>query len=135
MAAAPAGYCLDSVRVGQTDVAAAEAPLFSSAFPITVLFKSGGGTVHGAVEKCALGTVLLVPVAPDMRWWGFLHSVRCDAKDHYEITTVHPGAYYAVAFAGQDSSPTLDPGVLQQARTVNVKLGEAATADFSPILQ
>jgi hypothetical protein len=68
-----------------------------------------------------------------MRWFGFLYSARCDAKDHFEIGAVRPGEYYIVAFAGHDSDPTMDPGVLRQARLITVKAGETVTADLSAI--
>jgi hypothetical protein len=47
--AAPAGYYLDSVRVGETDVAAAEVQLLPGTLPVTVAYKTGGGRARGAV--------------------------------------------------------------------------------------
>jgi hypothetical protein len=131
--AAPAGYYLDSVRVGEINAAASEVQFSPGALPITVEYKTGGGEVRGAVEKCALGAVLLIPADDNMQWFGFLHSVRCDAKDRYEIGAVRPGEYYALAFAGPDSSPSLDAGVLQQARSITVKAAETVTVDLSAI--
>ena len=133
--AAPAGYYLDSVRVDETDIAAAEVQLSPGMLPIENRVQDQGGVVRGAVEKCASGAVLLIPVDAGMRWFGFLHSVRCDAMDHYEFDAVRPGEYYAVAFAGRDSTPSLDPGVLQQARRVTVKAGEAVIADLSAMTE
>jgi hypothetical protein len=129
--AAPAGYYLDSVRVGEADVAAAEVQFSAGMLPITVVYKTGGGVLRGAVEKCATGAVLLIPTEAERRWFGFLHSVRCDATDHYEIVAVRPGEYYAVAFAGSDSAPSLDEGVLKQSRLITVQAGETVTADLS----
>ena len=131
--AAPAGYYLDSVRVGDTDVAAAEVQLLPGTLPVTVAYKTGGGIVRGAVEKCSSGAVLLIPTDANMQWFGFLHSVRCDAKDRYEIGAVRPGEYYALAFAGHDSAPSLDAGVLQQAPRITVEAAETVTADLSAI--
>jgi hypothetical protein len=131
--AAPAGYYLESVRVGDTDVAAAEVQLSPGTLPITVEYKTGGGIVRGAVEKCASGAVLLIPTDANMRWFGFLYTVRCDAKDRYEIGAVRPGEYYALAFGGHDSAPSLDAGILQQARRITVKATETLTAEFSAI--
>jgi hypothetical protein len=131
--AAPTGYYLDSVRVGDLDVAAGEVQLSPGTLPITVVYKAGGGAVRGAVEKCSSGAVLLIPADAGMRWFGFLHSVRCDATDRYEIRAVRPGEYYALAFAGRDSEPSVDAGVLRQARRVTVKAGEAVTEDLSAI--
>jgi len=133
--AASDGYYLDSVRVGDTDVAASEVQLAAGALPVTIVYKTGGGTVHGTVEKCASGAVLLIPAEADMRWFGFLHSVRCDAKDHYEIGAVRPGEYYAVAFAGSDSDPLLDERILRQAHHITVKPGETVTADIAAIFE
>jgi hypothetical protein len=74
-AAAPAGYYLDSIRVGETDVAAAEAQLSPGTLPITVEYKNAGAVVRGAVEKCSSGAVLLIPADANMQGFGFLHSV------------------------------------------------------------
>jgi len=68
-----------------------------------------------------------------MQWFGFFHSVRCDAKDRYEIGAVRPGEYYAVAFAGRDSAPSLDASALQQARHITVKAAETVSVDLSAI--
>jgi hypothetical protein len=133
--AAPAGYYLDSVRVGETDVAAAEVQLSPGTLPIRVEYKAGGGVVRGTVEKCASGAVLLIPTDANMQWFGFLHSVRCDANDRYEIGAVRPGEYYALAFGGSDSAPSLDAGVLRQARRITVKAAEVVTADLSAIFE
>jgi hypothetical protein len=77
--------------------------------------------------------VLLIPTDADMQWFGFLHSVRCDANDHYEIVAVRPGEYYGLAFTGRDSAPSVDAGVLQHARRITVKAAETVTADLSAI--
>jgi hypothetical protein len=83
--------------------------------------------VRGAVEKCSSGAVLLIPADGDMRWFGFLHSVRCDATDHYEIDAVRPGEYYLLAFAGRDAQPSLDEGVLRQAQLDGQAAGDKAS--------
>ena len=89
--------------------------------------------MRGTVEKCSSGAVLLIPTDANMQWFGFLHSVRCDAKDRYEIGAVRPGEYYVLAFAGRDSAPSPDANVLQQARHVTVNAGKTVTADLSAI--
>ena len=60
----PPGYYLDSVRVGEAEQSAPEVELSSGAVPITLVYKTNGGTVRGTAEKCASGGVVLVPQEP-----------------------------------------------------------------------
>jgi hypothetical protein len=126
-------YYLDAVRVGATDVAAAEVEISSGAVPIAIMYKANGGSVRGTVEKCASGPVLLVPQDPARHWLGFLRSARCDSNDRYEIAALAPGEYYALAFAGDGPLPELDDGLLNQAGKVEVRAGEATSADLRAI--
>jgi hypothetical protein len=119
-----------AVRVGQAESAGVEAELSSGAVPITVVLKADGGTVHGTVEKCESGLVVLVAQDPALQTRGFLRDVRCDPNDRYEIVAVRPGGYYALAFAGRGSVPQLDEGMLRQANRVTIRAGEASSIDL-----
>ncbi|SPF36375.1 conserved exported hypothetical protein [Candidatus Sulfopaludibacter sp. SbA4] len=126
-------YYLDAVRMGETDLAAAEVEISSGAVPIAVVYQTNGGAVRGTVEKCASGTVLLVPQDTARQWLGFLRAAQCDSNDRYGIAGVRPGEYYALAFAGNGPLPELDDGLLKQAGKVTVRAGEASWADLRAI--
>jgi Carboxypeptidase regulatory-like domain len=126
-------FYLAEVRLGATDIGAAERELSSGAAPIMVVYKTNGGSVRGTVEKCGSGAVLLVPADTAGQGLGFIHSVRCDSNDRYEMRAVRPGDYYALAFAGTGPVPTLDSGLLNQATKVTVRPGETSLEDLRAI--
>jgi hypothetical protein len=138
-ASPPPPYYLDAVRLGEAELATPEMELAPGAAPITVVYKTNGGTVRGAVEKCASGTVLLVPQDAALRRAGFLRNARCDSNGRYEVTAVRPGEYYVLAFAGNGSMPFMlpqwDDGILNQASAVMVRAGETSSADLRAIPQ
>jgi hypothetical protein len=136
---APAGYYLDSIRVGEAEMSAPEVEIISGSLPITLVYKGHGGVVHGAAENCAAGGVVLVPADAALRRPGFFVKAPCDAKDRYETAAVRPGDYYAVAFAGNSPMPwdaaTFDDALLGQAARVTVRAGESTGADLQAIVQ
>jgi hypothetical protein len=109
----------------------------SGATLITVVYKTNGGVVRGTAEKCASGSVWLVPQDRAMRRQGFWRTVTCDAKDRYEITAVRPGEYYAVALTVDRLLPwsavVFDEGLLNQGEKVTVRAGENSSADLRAI--
>ena len=133
----PPGYFLDSVRVGEAEQSTPEVELSSGAVPITLVYKTNGGTVRGTAEKCASGGVMLVPQDPGLRRPGFLYSKACDSNDRYEIGTVRPGDYYVLALPGDGPDPwfraRLDDTVLNQAAKVTVRAGETSSVDLRAI--
>jgi hypothetical protein len=135
----PPGYYLDSVRLGDAVLRAPDVELSSGATPLILAYKTGGGTVHGTVENCAMGGVVLEPQDPALRWPAAIRTGRCDSKDHYEIPTVRPGDYYAQAFPPDGASelwqPKFDEDFVNQAGKVTVRAGESATLDLRPIVK
>jgi hypothetical protein len=136
---APRAYYLDAVRLGEADAYARDVELSSGALPLTLVYKTNGGTVRGTVEKCASGGVVLVPQDAAMRW-GFAHAARCDANGHYEITAVRPGEYCALAFTadywpGPLNAARVDDRLVDQASKVTVRAGEGSSADLRAIAQ
>jgi hypothetical protein len=108
--------------------------------PLTIVYKHGGGTVRGAVEGCAGGTVRLLPHDRAMWREGFVLFAPCDANGRYEIGSVRPGDYYAVAIAGDSATPWYadrwdDEGLVKSAITVTVREGETSAADVRAIKQ
>jgi hypothetical protein len=128
----PAPYYLDEVRIGEADLAAQEVEISSDA-AISVIYKSGGGSVRGKAERCASGGVLLVPADPARRRAAFSKSAPCDAAGQYEIRAVRPGDYYTLAFAGNGPVLPLNEALLTQAVKVTVRAGEASSADLTAI--
>jgi Carboxypeptidase regulatory-like domain len=129
----PPPYYMAAVLVGDANLSTPEADLSSVTPPITVLFKSNGGSVGGTVEKCANGIVVLIPQDPAMQSLGFFRSGRCDGGDRYQIPAVRPGGYYALAFVGSEGVPQLDDVLLSQASTITVRVNETTSADLRTI--
>jgi len=125
----PPPFYLDSALVGGADGMRQDVEITSDT-SVTIVYKIDGGSVHGTAEKCFAGGVLLVPADPAMRGRGFSRSGACDSNGHYEIQAVRPGAYYALAFAGNGLVPPIDEALLNQAVTVTVKPGEASSLDL-----
>jgi hypothetical protein len=137
---APPLYYLDAVRIGSYDALAQNIEIAPGAQPLTVTYKPGGGTVRGKAETCASGTVRLLPHDKVMRRPGFIFYAPCDSNDRYEITSVRPGEYYAIAIAGNSPTPWYattwdDDGLLNAATTVTVRANENSSADLRAIKQ
>jgi Carboxypeptidase regulatory-like domain len=129
----PPPYYMAAVRVGQTELITAEVELSTGAIPITVVYKTDGGTVRGIAEKCASGVVLLIPQDPALQTVGFLRSSRCDSSDHYDFAAVRPGDYHLLAIATKGGIPPLDNLMLGQATKITVRSNEAASMDLRAI--
>ena len=150
------------MRLGGVTMPAPEVELSFGPVDISLVYKTGGGTVRGVVEKCASGGVLLVQQDLLMRLPGFVRNAICDSNDRYEITAVRPGEYYALAFSqvwrpkfdtGSFSmpreyfavfmfsdhgstpawAPKFDDGLLNQASRITVRAGEVSSADLHPV--
>jgi hypothetical protein len=129
----PPPYYMAAIRVGETELTTAEVEVSSGAIPITVVYKTDGGSVRGTAENCATGVVLLIPQNPALQSRGFLRYAPCDSSDRYEITTVRPGAYYALAFAGIKRPLKLDEVLINQATKITIRATETTTADLPAI--
>jgi hypothetical protein len=131
---APPGYYLDEVRLGEAVLAAPDVEIDSGAVPLTLVYKTKGGTVRGSVENCAAGGVLLVPQNPVLRWPQSMLSATCDSSDRYQIPAVRPGDYYALAFPADKSSPIWSPefdeSLVSQAARIAVRAGETTSLDL-----
>jgi hypothetical protein len=129
----PPPYYMAAARVGEANLTTAEIDLSSGAAPITIVYKTDGGSVSGTAEKCVGGLVLLIPQDPTIQSLGFFRSARCDATDRYEITAVRPGDYYVLAFAEPGGVPQLDDVLISQAGKVRVRVDETVSADLRAI--
>jgi hypothetical protein len=137
---APPQCYLDSIRIGGRDALESGVAIVPGSPPLTVTYKFGGGTVRGTVEKCAAGTVRLLPHDKAMWRPGFVFFAPCDSNDRYAITAVRPGEYYAVAIAGDIPAPWYatswdDDSLVNYAATITVRAGENTSADLRAIKQ
>jgi hypothetical protein len=137
---APPQYYLDSIRLGGRDALEADTELTSAASPLVITYRYGGGNVRGTVENCAAGTVRLLP--RDKTFWrpGFVLFAPCDSNDRYELTSVRPGEYYAIAVAGNSpaswyATTWSDDVLLPNAVAISVRDGQNSTADLRAVRQ
>ena len=154
-AESPPEYYLSAVQTGEQRTTVQELEL-SGAVSITLLYKTNGGTVRGTAEKCGWGEVLLIPQDAILRYSGKkTYRARCGPNDRYEIASVRPGEYYALALTGgsPEGLPTpgqlvlaelgrglptpyavpFDSSLLNQATTVAVRAGETSSVDLRAI--
>jgi hypothetical protein len=124
----PPLFYLDSVRAGDTPVLE-ELELSAGSPDLTIIYKSDGGTVRGAVEKCGTGQVWLVPQqGPRPR----NYVAACDAAGRFEFTAVRPGDYYALAVPGYELWPgTVSAAILQRAARLTVRAAETTRVDLT----
>ncbi len=128
------GYYLDEVRLGESVLAAPDVAIASGAFPLTLTYKTNGGSVRGSVESCGGGEVMLAPVDPALRWPQSVLTAQCDAGDRYQISSVRPGDYYALAFPADHSARIrfleFEESMAGQAVRVEVRAGETTSLDL-----
>jgi hypothetical protein len=131
----PRGYYLDVIREGEAEVTTRQEVSISGPVSITLFYKTNGGTVRGAVEKCAGGRVMLIPHGTSAS----AYSAMCDSNDRYEITAVRPGEYHVLAIPGNSPTPwfvlTLTDSLLKRATSVTVNPGETSTIDLRAVMQ
>jgi hypothetical protein len=130
-----AQYYLASVRLGESESLDGRVEFFTSALPLTVVYRSDGGTVRGTVEECGSATVVLVPRDPALRRREYIKGTKCRANGAYELTAMRPGEYLALALPASDPafnfmSTDLNQGQLNAGVSVTVRPNEASKADL-----
>ena len=124
----PPLFYLDSIRAGDRPVLE-ELELSAGLPDLTIVYKSDGGAVRGAVEKCGTGQVWLIPQqSPRLR----NYFAACDAAGRFEFNAVRPGDYYALAVPGYELWPgNVDAAILQRAARLTVRPAESTRADLT----
>lgn len=128
--AAPSGYYLDAIKLGDTPARRNE-EFLAEPPEVTIVYKSDGGSVHGHAEKC--GAVMLAPADAALRRPGFLERAVCDPSGGFAFGTVRPGEYYAIALATIWSTLPLDDVYLAREQKITVRAGETTRADLHVI--
>ena len=125
-------YYLDAILIGGANLIIEDVEFPAADNTLTVVYKTDGGSVTGKAENCASGGVVLVPRDPVLRRQ-YTRSGACLANDYYEIRSVRPGDYYALAMAGNGPVVPLDEALLNQAAKVTIRAGEATSADVRTV--
>lgn len=129
-------FYLASIKLGDRESLDGRVEFFSSGLPLTVTYRSDGGSVRGTVEECGSATVLLVPQDATLRARReYVRSSKCSSKGTYEFAAVRPGEYYALALSASDSafnfmSTDLNQGHLNAATHVTVRPNESTQTDL-----
>ena len=128
------GYYLDEIRLGESVLVAPDVTITSGALPLILTYKTNGGTVRGSVESCAGGEVMLAPADPALRWPQSVRTAQCDAADRYQIDSLRPGDYYALAFPADRSARIrfleFEESMAARAARVEVRAGETTSLDL-----
>jgi uncharacterized GH25 family protein len=129
----PAGFYLDSIRLGKDEAHGRTVDILSGNLPLTITYKRGGGIVRGSVENCEEGDAILVPTDPAIGNPAFVRRGRCDSKGQFEIASVRPGQYYALALPADDFYAGLkdfDSELLQGSTMITVADSQAVTLEI-----
>jgi hypothetical protein len=147
---APAPYYLDSIRFGARDALERSVQVFPGDLPLTIAYKSNGGTVRGTVDGCTAGAskteVMLIPQDPVLRRDGFIHRTSCGQDGRFDIAAVRPGEYYGFAVGADNPAEQrlsgfgelhmgvdLDQNLINQSVRVKVRANEATEAEIRMI--
>src|SRR5262249_10764134 len=131
---APGGPCyLASVEMNGRGVAGQYVEIVPGTPPVTITYRTDGGTVRGTVEDCGSATIVLAPQDPVLQYSEFIRQARCSQGGRFEITAVRPGDYYAFAFdqpPGMLELSSFAGQLASLATRVTVRPGEATDASL-----
>ena len=139
LASIPNGFYLDSIALGGSEAPSEQVQVLSGGAPLTIALKYGGGTVRGTFEDCGGCVVLLVPADGRVPNRSFIRSALSSANGAFELLSVRPGEYYALALPPDSylniylNITALD-GYLQRAAVITVLDNETVKAEI-PILR
>lgn len=99
---------------------------------LKMIYKSGGGSFHGMVEKGPNSMVLLMADPSLDAVTGF--SARCDSSGAFSLPDLPPGSYTAVALAAGSRIDPLTPAftaaLARDGKRVKIETGTAAQVDL-----
>ncbi len=125
---APPPYYLDSIRLGDQP-ARQDVELSAASPPVTIVYRTNGGSVRGTVENCGTARVWLLSEEDPRRG---VFGASCDPSGRFEIRALRPGEYYALVIPLYQPEPAIDdPAFLQSATRVTVRAGETSQLDLS----
>ncbi len=123
------GYYVAAAMLDNRDVLGQVVELSGPA-SVKMIYKTGGGSVRGTVERGAGAMVVLMADATPASRIGI--GVECDADGTFSIRDVPPGEYTAVAFQEFNlvASPEFASLLAASGKRVKVEAGSAAQADL-----
>ncbi len=124
------GFYLAAVLLDNRDVLGQVADI-ASGDSLKLIFKTGGGSVRGTVEKGAEATVVLMADASASARIGY--ATRCDSNGAFVLRDLPPGEYTAVAVqgaVGDPARPEFSAMLSASGRRVRVEAGSAAQVDL-----
>jgi len=118
------GFYAAAAMLGNRDVLGQVVELIGPA-SLKMIYKTGGGTVRGTVEKGANAVVVLMADQTLEARLGY--SGRCDANGTFSIPDLPPGEYTAVAvegpYAGDPLRPEFMSALARDGKRVKVEAG------------
>jgi hypothetical protein len=123
------GYYVAAAMLENRDVLGQVVELSGPA-SLKMIYKTGGGSVRGTVERGAGAMVVLMADATPASRIGI--GVECDADGAFSIRDVPPGEYTAVAFREFNlvASPEFPSLLAASGKRVKVEAGSAAQVDL-----
>ena len=123
------GHYLAAILLGGRDVLGEEVELADGALPVRIVYRSDGGRIAGKVEDGGFSKVVIVARNPGLR--SQFEVARCDADGRFEVDSLRPGEYLAVAL--RHTAVTEDPlwmATLEQ-RAVSVHVEAERTVSIT----
>jgi hypothetical protein len=121
---------LASIQVGSREVLGDFVEITPGMLPITVTYKSNGGTVRGSVEDCGEAVIVLAPQEPRLQTPDFIRRASCQQGGRFELSNLRPGEYYAFAFEQAPGMIELymysKQSLVNLAERVTVRAGESS---------
>ncbi len=126
----PSGYYLAAALLDNRDVLGQVTDL-SAGDLLKMIFKTGGGSVRGTVEKGSDAMVVLMADASASARIGY--AGRCDTNGAFMVRDIPPGDYTAVALQnnfGDPLSPEFADMLVANGKRVRVEAGSSAQVDL-----
>ncbi len=135
------GSYLESVQYGGRDVLGQTIDVTDPSLRLSVVYRTGGGTVRGTVDKCGRGEVVLIPREPALQNGEMIRTGPCGGPGgRYEFRDVRPGTYFAVAFTESDFlqfyygavvDPAMIARLIERAPSVKVDAGQTSNIELT----
>ena len=134
-ASAESGYYPATVLLGNTDVTGQLVELSSVSPPLRIAFKPTAGVVRGTVDQGNGATVALIPQKFSSGEAELVRLATCSADGTFEIGSVPPGSYYALALDPAITLPSRDTLRVLFPRASSVRVEESSTASVNLRIQ
>ena len=107
-----ARYYLQAVLLGDREVTNASVYLSASSPPIRLIYSTGGGILRGTVQDGEGASVVLLPRDTEYGSFRAVRFTECDTAGRFELDSLRPGDYYALAVRGLDKEALADPSLV-----------------------